>query len=470
MLYTRFYKLLIPLACVWAPLAYADITTEGWAWGVVCPPSGTSFTGGNFTSSTSGGFVGGGSCSRTSTRFTQFSFTSSSGPALSSSSLYSVHTGDVLVLPPVLSSETQPVFTVASACPGNNETLNWIFVQWDNNSRTMQNTYVLVAATYDLVAGINVTGQYDVTGALYWGGHDPMPGSCSNGVYTVTTGSDPDLNGTVYFTLRGAGVYKTNPGHATFFFPQYQVSAASDLGSKTMKGMNFDSYISSDARMTQVTSNAAGTTFTVQPYSDPGAGVLDSSGSAFTDTITITSVNSPANGMLVGTVTRTGNCSGPCTGKIACIVDKSINTEVLCSGQSPGNTSYPYTSLFTLEGAEILGEATAYSNVQAQLGLNGPEHAAIYQGRLFVTDPGNNRVLIWNALPTTNQQPPDPAWDKLISTFKLRTPSARPVPYPPIATARASSYPTPAIAEFSFGARFRRQTTKPPISSWASPI
>jgi hypothetical protein len=39
--------------------------------------------------------------------------------------------------------------------------------------------------------------------------------------------------------------------------------------------------------------------------------------------------------------------------------------------------------------------------------LNWPRHAAIYGTKLFVSDAQNNRVLIWNSIPTTNGQPAD---------------------------------------------------------------
>ena len=125
-------------------------------------------------------------------------------------------------MPPTLSTEAAPIYLVNSACPGSNQTLNWIFVQWDLGTRTLQDTYVLGSTTYNTSSGLNITGQYDVTGGAYWLGVVPMPGTCSGGLYTVSGQSD--LDGTVYFTADGSGVYKTTPGHATFFFPQYSVN------------------------------------------------------------------------------------------------------------------------------------------------------------------------------------------------------------------------------------------------------
>ena len=62
----------------------------------------------------------------------------------------------------------------------------------------------------------------------------------------------------MYFTTNGAGVYKTNPGHATFFFPQYLTTTSSDLGGQTAPGISFDSTTAAQTRAVQVTTSALG--------------------------------------------------------------------------------------------------------------------------------------------------------------------------------------------------------------------
>ena len=192
MLYPRANKLFYLLLLFWIPAPlFADNTTEGWTWTIGCPGDGTTAASTFAATSADGsGFTGSGSCSRTTTHFTQFTFTSSSGATLNTSTLYGIHTGDWLVIPPVVNTETFPVYTVSSLCPVAAVTLNWIFVQWDAGTRTMADTYVLGGATYTPGGSINVTGQYDVTGVPYWAGLVPMPGGCSNGTYTATGSAD----------------------------------------------------------------------------------------------------------------------------------------------------------------------------------------------------------------------------------------------------------------------------------------
>src|SRR5262245_41274963 len=104
-------------------ILFADSTSEGWTWQVGCAASGTSQHA-SFASSTSGGFAGVGNCSRTSTHFTKFDFASSSGGTLNSLTQYALHTGDLLVLPPLLDTETAPVFMAQTTCPQSNQNYN----------------------------------------------------------------------------------------------------------------------------------------------------------------------------------------------------------------------------------------------------------------------------------------------------------------------------------------------------------
>ena len=87
-------------------------------------------------------------------------------------------------------------------------------------------------------------------------------------IYT-SSGSSSELDGTVYFTSTGAGVYKTNPGHATFFFPQYLTTAIDGSGIASAPGISFDSTTATHTRQVLVTTDVTGTVFTVQPYLDP---------------------------------------------------------------------------------------------------------------------------------------------------------------------------------------------------------
>ena len=329
------------IAFLFPRFSFADTLSTGWTWSMACPVYGDSTDTGNFTSTQTSGFSGSGNCQRAN-NFTEVSFTASSGATLRSTNYFALQTPGVMILPPVTTADQQPIFMVATACPLSSATLNWIFVQWDSvGSNALTNTYVLGTATYSSGAGVNVTSQYDINGAAYWLGTSPMPGTCSSGVYNVTALGD--LAGTVFFNSSGQGVFKTNLGHATFFFPQYTMTLSSDLGNKTFIGMTFDSTSGTDSRNVQVTSNAAGTIFSVQLLSNPATGTIDNT---YADTITVSQANTPVNGMLLGTVTRTGAGAG--SGKIACIVNNSsVGVETICSGQSPSASTTPYNISFT---------------------------------------------------------------------------------------------------------------------------
>ena len=389
------FGLTLPLSAI------ADTTTEGWTWTIGCPGDGTTATSTFAATSADGsGFTSSGNCARTSTHFTQFSFTTSSGGTTNSSTLYGLQTGDWLVIPPVLTTESMPVYTTATACPVSSPTLNWIFVQWDNTTPTMSNTYVLGTASYTVAGGVVVDTQYSVIGAAYWIGQYNLGGTCSNGVAQISGNGSADTNGNIYFTSDGSGVFKTSQGQATFFFPQYSIGGSGDLGNMTFQGITFDSHSGSDTRNVTVSSDSTGSYFTVQLYSNPG--VSTSLDNTYTDTISITGTNSPQLGMMLGTVTRTGTGAG--TSNIACIVNVSLDTRVICTGPSPANSSYPYTVTFVNEGLHVFGQADTSrtgSGVTAS-NLNDPVGATTDGTRLYVSEWNNNRVLIWNTTHTTN--------------------------------------------------------------------
>lgn len=71
-----------------------------------------------------------------------------------------------------------------------------------------------------------------------------------------------------------------------------------------------------------------------------------------------------------------------------------------------------YTTVPNSNGADanfVLGQATFTTNTHgaSSTTLSGPETVVTYNGKLLVADYGNSRILIWNTLPMTNQVPAD---------------------------------------------------------------
>src|SRR4051812_11548145 len=55
----------------------------------------------------------------------------------------------------------------------------------------------------------------------------------------------------------------------------------------------------------------------------------------------------------------------------------------------------------------LYGQADFTTNNRMSLSLSGPAFPTIINGKLFVSDINNMRVLVWNSIPTSNTQPPD---------------------------------------------------------------
>ncbi|HEX5130879.1 MAG TPA: hypothetical protein VFX92_00180 [Candidatus Krumholzibacteria bacterium] len=77
------------------------------------------------------------------------------------------------------------------------------------------------------------------------------------------------------------------------------------------------------------------------------------------------------------------------------------NSRVLIWNSLPTTTNVP--------ADVVVGQPNFTTNTvaTAQANMNGPARAIAAGGKLFVSDRGNNRVLIWNTIPTVNGQPAD---------------------------------------------------------------
>jgi hypothetical protein len=51
--------------------------------------------------------------------------------------------------------------------------------------------------------------------------------------------------------------------------------------------------------------------------------------------------------------------------------------------------------------------------------MNSPYGATVLDGKLLVSDYGNNRILVWNNLPTVSGTPADYSFDPTKLTFSL---------------------------------------------------
>ncbi len=373
----RYLRTLILLPAVTLnSVSLGDEVNSGWSLGVSCQPSGTTSSG-SFTFSNASITGSAGTCSRTSNLFTEFTLGSYSGSGTPvTTTLFGIQTGDVLIVPPILTTDVQPIFTVANATPQTGTyTANWIKVQWESSTATLTDTYLIGQATVNPSTsaggnGVVLTGQWDIDGTSYWSGSVNMPGTWgtggSAGTYTAS-GGGWELEGTAFFTAMGAGVFKTTPGSATFFFPQQTITLAT-LGGITYSGIMFDANQSGDGDVSEVrvVSNTAGTSFTVTPYSNVATNTL---ASTYTDTIAITNTNSPAQGFLIGTVTRSGSETG--TGNLACIASTFNDNRLICSGQSPNNNSIPYNISFAYtSGVSNLYVADTMDNVIRKVNMS----------------------------------------------------------------------------------------------------
>jgi uncharacterized protein (TIGR03437 family) len=87
---------------------------------------------------------------------------------------------------------------------------------------------------------------------------------------------------------------------------------------------------------------------------------------------------------------------------------------------------------------------TPTSTFASSSSLRGPQGVWIQNGKLFVADTQNNRVLIWNSMPTTNNQPADLVLGQ--ATFNTNT-APSPSSTPPTVTAAQLENPTSVTSD-----------------------
>jgi hypothetical protein len=106
-------------------------------------------------------------------------------------------------------------------------------------------------------------------------------------------------------------------------------------------------------------------------------------------------------GGAAGANTLTVSYGNPAVGMGGLYVPDNSNARVL-----------GYTTVPTTNGAAanfVLGQPdfTTTSQLVTATGMSAPQTVVIYQGKLLVVDQNYNRVLIWNSLPTSTQTPAD---------------------------------------------------------------
>jgi len=123
--------------------------------------------------------------------------------------------------------------------------------------------------------------------------------------------------------------------------------------------------------------------------------------------------------------TATATYSNGSTQNVTSIVNWSSLNSAIVSTSAQGTASYIGTGSTTIQAQlagisgsqaatisggstiEVLGQPDAESLLAAATGLNAPRGMIFLNGRLFLADTFNNRILMWDAIPSSNSTPPD---------------------------------------------------------------
>jgi hypothetical protein len=89
----------------------------------------------------------------------------------------------------------------------------------------------------------------------------------------------------------------------------------------------------------------------------------------------------------------------------------------------------------TVNAFDVLGQPDLVTNANVSLGISSVAGLCIAGGKLFEADNQNNRVLVWNTVPTATGTPPDfalgqPSLDTIVGNQGMNTPTASSMYYP----------------------------------------
>jgi hypothetical protein len=140
-----------------------------------------------------------------------------------------------------------------------------------------------------------------------------------------------------------------------------------------------------------------------KPFSNfPTVAILDSNGnvakkSSSVVTLTMTS----SSGHLLGSTSVVADEG------VARFEDLSIDdtsTEVILTATSEDLHSAKTSEFAVNYGTRAIGQPDSNNNYNLEYSMMSPQNSVTDGTKLFVADSGNNRVLIWNSIPTTNQR------------------------------------------------------------------
>lgn len=199
----------------------------------------------------------------------------------------------------------------------------------------------------------------------------------------------------------GADVVLGQPDFATTnintFGPSYTITGASDTNPITVTLAGSPSFsIGSTVDVSGVNGNTAANG--LWQISAINSGALTLSGATGNGTYTTGGILSLSSISAIGMRTPTGIASN---GQILAVADTD-NNRVLIWNSIPTSMDQPADL--------VLGQANLTSFQPAattRTSLRGPQGVWIQGNQFFVADTQNHRVLIWNSIPTQNNQPPD---------------------------------------------------------------
>ncbi len=276
-------------------------------------------------------------------KFTVTAMTGTSAPAVGSTFYGLEVPGFAQFIQPINTAAPDQVIAsvISGSCPKENLAANWIKVKTGTNTN-MSNPSSDIYGTFQyLTTGVaSLPSKYNVNAlTTSLGSQTFSSATCANGVMSVvTSGTD---TATMYLTNNGGAIVNTSnnsDSNAEFIFGMPAAELSGTDFTATYSGFVYMGGQSSGSKLKPIkftlTGTSTGITGTGYTLSDVSTDTV-SSGSA---SLNITAINTPSNGLMIGTLTTPSG-----TSKVACMgvfhAKGSDKQMINCAGVDPSATA-----------------------------------------------------------------------------------------------------------------------------------
>lgn len=261
-------------------------------------------------------------------KLTVTSVAGTDGPAVGDTAYGLEVPGYVFLMKP-LTGEQLISMVVSGTCPTGDMAANWVMVNVRDGEDVTNYALGGIFNLDSTTSAASLPNMYSATGTNV-SSESLGTGTCADGLMTVGTAE-------MFLTSSGGAIVNTNAANIAssdfvFGFAQVAVGSTANLNGD-YAGVVYNDSATSGNKFMPVNLSCTGGVCTGYEVTNVETGATSTDGV----TLTLTSVDNPSTGFVLGTIQNIG---GGTTGNVICIFDTSASKTIgSCAGQDPGDTT-----------------------------------------------------------------------------------------------------------------------------------